>query len=90
MPVRPFAVAAAVTAASVSGVLAVRRHRSLRRALLAERAVRRLEGAAHIRDVEAWMVRFREQLESDALLREADLVLDSALATHHNPEGGSQ
>lgn len=89
VPVRSFAVAAVVTAATVSGVLVVRRHRSLRRALLVERAVRRLEGAAHIRDVEAWMVRFREQLENQELLTEADRVLDSALATHHHdPEGG--
>jgi hypothetical protein len=60
----------------------------LRRALLAERAVRRLEGAAHIRDIEAFSVRFHAVLEDRAVLEAADLVLDSALATHHDPEGG--
>lgn len=88
MSVRPIAVAAAFTAAALFGALVVRRHRKLRRALLAERAVRRLEGAAHIRDIEAFSVRFHAVLEDRAVLEAADLVLDSALATHHDPEGG--
>ncbi|WP_329376224.1 hypothetical protein [Streptomyces sp. NBC_01483] len=88
MPVRPIAVAAALTAAALCAVV-VRRHCTLRRALLAERAVRRLEGAAHIRDLEAFSIRFHAVLEDRAVLDAADLVLDSALATHHNPEGGS-
>jgi hypothetical protein len=89
VPVRPIAVAAALTAATLCGALVVRRHCRLRRALLAERAVRRLEGAAHIRDIEAFSVRFHAVLEDRAVLDAADLVLDSALATHHDPEGGS-
>jgi hypothetical protein len=87
MPVRPIAVAAAFTAAALCAVV-VRRHCKLRRALLAERAVRRLEGAAHVRDLEAFSVRFRAVLEDRAVLDAADLVLDSALATHNDPEGG--
>lgn len=88
MPVRPIAVAAALTAAAVCCGIA-RRHCKLRRALLTERAVRRLEGAAHVRDLEAFSVQFRAVLEDRAVLDAADLVLDTALATHHNPEGGS-
>jgi hypothetical protein len=34
-------------------------------------------------------VRFHAVLEDRAVLEEADLVLDTALAAHHNPEGGS-
>jgi hypothetical protein len=34
-------------------------------------------------------VRFHAVLEDRAVLDAADLVLDSALATHHDPEGGS-
>lgn len=88
MPVRPIAVAAALTAAALCGAVVVRRHCKLRRALLAERAVRRLEGASHVRDIEAFSIRFRALLEDRAVLDAADLVLDSALATHHDPEGG--
>lgn len=87
MPVRPIAVAAAFTAAALCCGIA-RRHCKLRRALLAERAVRRLEGASHIRDIEAFSIRFHALLEDRAVLDAADLVLDSALATHHDPEGG--
>jgi len=87
VPVRPIAVAAALTAAAVCCGIA-RRHCNLRRALVKERAVRRLEGAAHVRDIEAFTVRFRAALEDQAVLDAADLVLDTALATHHDPEGG--
>lgn len=69
----------------------------LRRALLTERVARRLEGAAHSQEMQAFTIRLhhaisdRAVLDADqAVLDAADLVLDFALATHHeDPEGGS-
>lgn len=82
-----------VGAAALTGVvvctLLVRRHLSTRRALVLERAARRLTEAAHYRDMEAFSERLRAAVLADSVLGEADRVLDGALATHHDPEGGT-
>lgn len=71
-------------------VVLVRRHRCLRRALVTERAARRLTEAAHYRDMAAFSERLHAAVYAREVLDEADLILDSALASHrHDPEGGS-
>lgn len=79
---------AALTGVVVCAVL-VRRHCCLRRALVSERAARRLTEAAHYRDMEAFTERLHAAVYAREVLEEADLVLDSALASHLDPEGGS-
>lgn len=87
-PIRPIVVAAVFAAAALCAA-GYRRHCTLRHALLTECAARRLTEAVHGRDVEALSVRFQEALHARAVLDQADMVLDVALATHHqNPEGG--
>ena len=75
-------------AVGVAGVAVYRLHR-VRRALIAERASRRLTERMQYRDMDAFRVRIDDLLRERAVLKEADLVLDSALASHHRPEGGS-
>ena len=62
-----------------------------RRALVAERAARRLTDGMQARDMEAFTVRLNALVGARAVLTEADLILDTALAVHHPyyPEGGS-
>lgn len=82
---------AAVAACAVVGayVVLVRRHRCVRRALLKERAARRLTEAAHNRDMQAFRRRLNAAVQGQSALEEADRVLDVALAAHHHdPEGG--
>jgi hypothetical protein len=87
MPVLPIVVAA--LAVLVACAALYRLHRE-RRALHAERAARRLAAGMQARDMEAFRVRVKALLEDRAVLAEAEQILDTALATHHNPEGGSQ
>lgn len=68
--------------------VAVYLHR-LRRALIAERAARRLAAGMHARDMAAFTRRLNAALGVSAVLTEADRILDAALlAAHHDPEGG--
>lgn len=61
----------------------------LRRALVAERAARRLTAGMHARDMAAFTARLNEALGVSAVLTEADRILDDALvAAHYDPEGG--
>ncbi|MFG2276754.1 hypothetical protein ACGFNY_44225 [Streptomyces chartreusis] len=61
----------------------------LRRALVAERAARRLTAGMHARDMAAFTARLNEALGVSAVLTEADQILDDALvAAHYDPEGG--
>ncbi len=84
--VRPIAVAAVFTAASVCCVLTVRRHRKLQRVLLRERAAHRLTDGCLHRDLEAFQTRIdgllMQGVRARSVLGEADLVLDDALAAH--------
>lgn len=79
---------AAVVVAGAASRVCVRK----RRALVAERAARRLTDGVQARDMEAFTVRLNEAIGARAVLTEADLILDTALAVHHPyyPEGGSQ
>lgn len=77
----------AVLAALVAGAALFRLHR-LRRALIAERASRRLAGGMQARDLDAFRSRVAELLQDREVLAEADRILDTALATHRT-EGGS-
>lgn len=61
----------------------------LRRALDAERAARRLTDGLYRRDLEAFTVRLHRAVDAQDVLSQAGLVLDSALASHFDPEGGS-
>ncbi|MCL8016942.1 hypothetical protein [Streptomyces sp. AS02] len=84
VPIVVAALAVLVVAASVAYHL----HR-LRRALIAERAARRLTAGMHARDMAAFTVRLNAALGARAVLTEADQILDAALvAAHHDPEGG--
>lgn len=78
----------AVLTALVAGAALYRLHR-VRRALIAERAVRRLMAPLQARDMQVLADRLNEAVHATQVLREADLVLDSALATHHRTEGGT-
>lgn len=62
----------------------------LRRALVAERAARRLTAGMHARDMAAFTARLNAALGIQAVLSEADRILDDALvaAAHNDPEGG--
>ena len=64
------------------------RLRSVRRALLAERAAARLAGQMQAQDLDAFRRRVCELMQERAVLAEAERVLDTALATY-NPEGGA-
>ncbi|WP_042174602.1 hypothetical protein [Streptomyces sp. NBRC 110035] len=76
--------------AALAGAACGARHfYQLRRALDAERAARRLTDGLHQQDLEAFTMRLHRSVQAQHALRQADLVLDSALATHHDPEGGS-
>lgn len=88
MPARPIPVVVAL-AALAGAACAARHFYLLRRALDAERAARRLTAGLHQRDWEALTLRLHEAVAAQHVLGQADLVLDSALATHHDPEGGS-
>ena len=81
-------VVAALAALVVAGAALYRLHK-LRRALIAERASARIAGRMQARDLEAFRVRVAELLQDRAVLAEAERVLDTALATHHRPEGGT-
>lgn len=89
MPARPIPVLTAL--AALVGVACTVRHLILlRRALDAERAARRLTAGLHQQDLAAFTVRLHRALDAQHVISQADLVLDSALATHHHdPEGGS-
>ena len=63
------------------------RLRSVRRALLAERAAARLAGQMQAQDLDAFRKRVNELLQERAVLAEADRILTTALTTHR-PEGG--
>ena len=70
--------------------MAVYRLHRVRRALIAERASRRLTDGMRHRDMEAFQLRLEAALGTRAVLTEADRILDSALASHlDRPEGGS-
>lgn len=67
----------------------VRSYLLLRRALIRERASRRLMDAAHYQDQEALARKFCEAVHAGQVLAAADEVLTSALASSsHDPEGG--
>lgn len=86
MPALPIVVAALAVLAVVGAASYLCR---LRRALLAERAARRLTAGMHARDMAAFTARLNEALGVSAVLTEADQILDDALvAAHHDPEGG--
>ncbi|MER6249412.1 hypothetical protein [Streptomyces griseorubiginosus] len=81
-------IAVAVLAVLVAGAALYRLHR-VRRALIAERAARRLMAPLQARDMRALADRLTEAAYANQVLSEAEQVLDTALATHHsNPEGG--
>lgn len=80
-------VVAVLAALAVAGAALFRLHR-LRRALIAERASRRLAGGMQARDLDAFRSRVAELLQDREVLAEADRILDTALATHRT-EGGS-
>lgn len=86
-PPKPVVVAALAALTVATGYSAYRLHR-VRRALVAERAVRRLTAGMHARDMEACTERLNAAIGARAVLTEADLILDSALAVHRT-EGGS-
>lgn len=93
--VRPIAVAAVFTAATVCCAVVARRHYTLRRVLLRERAAHRLTDGCLHRDLEAFQTRIdglvAQGQRARSVLGEADLVLDEALAVHHiepEQEGG--
>lgn len=73
--------------AFVVACAALYRLHQVRRALVAERASRRLVGRMQARDMDAFHARINALLEDRAVLAEADLILDSAL-TAHRTEGG--
>jgi hypothetical protein len=77
---------AVLAALGVAGVAVYRLHR-VRRALIAERASRRLTDGMRHRDMEAFQLRLEAALGTRAVLTEADRILDSALTAHY-PEGG--
>lgn len=87
--------AAAALAAAVAVSAAIRRYRTLHRTLDRERAAHRLmDGRLHC-DMQAFQTRIdqllTQQHTTHAVLGEADLVLDQALATHRtqpDQEGG--
>lgn len=87
--------AAAALAAAVAVSAAIRRYRRLHRTLERERVAHRLmDGCLH-RDMDQLHTRIGDALARQqavrAVVEEADLVLDEALAAHHtnpNPEGG--
>ncbi|MFD5848316.1 hypothetical protein [Streptomyces chartreusis] len=84
----PLIVLAALAVLAVVGA-AVHWYR-LRRALIAERAARRLTAGMHARDMAAFTARLNAALGVSAVLTEADRILDDALvAAHYDPEGGS-
>jgi HAMP domain-containing protein len=87
VPVLPIVVAA--LAVLVACVALFHLHR-VRRALVAERAARRLAAGMQARDMDAFRDRVNALLQDRAVLTEAEQILDSALAIHHNPEGGSK
>ena len=78
----------AVLAFLVAGAALFRLHR-LRRALIAERASRRLTSRMQAKDLDAFRSRVAELLQDREVLAEADRILDTALAHHSNPEGGA-
>lgn len=85
----PSRIAVVAALAALAGAGAGARHLvHMRRALVRERAVRRLEGAALHRDLETVTVRLHNVIADRAVLAAADAVLDTALASRHNPEGG--
>lgn len=85
----PVVLVVAVLASLVAGAALYRLHR-VRRALIAERAARRLMAPLQARDMRALADRLNEAASANQVLREAEQVLDTALATHHsNPEGGA-
>lgn len=79
-------VVAAVAAVVVAGA-AVHQVVKMRRALVAERAARRLAAGMYARDMQAFAVRLNAAVGARAVLTEADLILDTALATY-DTEGG--
>lgn len=76
----------AAFAALVACVALYRLHR-VRRALVAERAARRLAGQMQARDMDAFRDLVKALLQDRAVLKEAEQVLDSALASY-DLEGG--
>lgn len=85
--IRKPAVLAALAALGVAGAAAHQVVKT-RRALIAERAARRLTAGMQARDFDALSRRLNAAVYADQVLAEADLVLNSALATHR-PEGGA-
>lgn len=87
--------AAAALAAAVAVSAAIRRYRALHRTLDRERVAHRLmDGRLHC-DMQVFQTRIdqliAQQRSTHAVLGEADLVLDQALATHRtqpDQEGG--
>ncbi|MGW3407504.1 hypothetical protein [Streptomyces zhihengii] len=80
---RDLLLAAAVMAISAVAAAAVSKH--LRHALARAKATARLTEAAHHRDRTALQQRLDRAAAEQAVLREADLVLDHALTVHHPP-----
>lgn len=85
MPV--LCVVAALVALVVAGAASYRL-RQVRRALVAERAAARLAGRMQARELDAFRTRINDLVWERAVLSEAGLVLDRALASY-NPEGGA-
>lgn len=79
-------VVAVLAALGVAGAVVVRLHR-VRRALVAERAARRLAAGMHARDIEAFRARLEAAVGARGVLEEADRIIDTALAAY-NMEGG--
>jgi hypothetical protein len=85
MPVLPIVVAA--LAVLVACVALYRLHH-LRRALVAERAARRLAGQMQARDMDAFRDLVKALLQDREVLAEAEQILDTALASY-DLEGGA-
>lgn len=87
MPALPIVLAALAVLAVVGAAVYLFR---LRRALVAERAARRLTAGMHARDMAAFTARLNEALGVSAVLTAADQILDDALVAAHydQSEGG--
>ncbi|MEU9849286.1 hypothetical protein [Streptomyces sp. NPDC047985] len=82
-------IAAVLTTAALAAGLAWRHARSVRRALVLERAARRLTEAAQHRDLDAFRRRLDAAMAEQRVLEAADRIVDDALArTTHDPQEG--
>lgn len=82
-------IAAVLTVALAGGLVAGVRIHQLRRVILRERAAARLAGAMQYRDMDALKARLERAMSEQAVLAEADAIVDQELArtTRNTQEG---